>query len=226
MRKLVAYGSAAIFFALAGCGGGSSNSTPTNPTPTPTPTQTNRAPVISSVTVTPSFGIADLQTFNFAAVASDPDGDSVSYSWDLAGNARSGANPSIIFASPGGVGSGTISVNDGKGGSASSSVTFTVGSMSGAWLITVGPLAGASFQLTQTPSGFVTGSFNLPGIGSGQTDPAQPGQIRSDGNVTMRVKIAPFTDFNMIGAMDTTGRRVTGSLQGSGFTGQPFVLAK
>jgi hypothetical protein len=38
--------------------------------------------------------------------------------------------------------------------------------------------------------------------------------------------VAPFSDFNMTGTMDATGRTVSGSLQGSGFTGQPFTMTK
>jgi hypothetical protein len=42
----------------------------------------------------------------------------------------------------------------------------------------------------------------------------------------MRVKLAPFTDFTMNGTMDSTGRRVNGNLQGSGFTGESFTMTK
>jgi hypothetical protein len=44
----------------------------------------------------------------------------------------------------------------------------------------------------------------------------------------MRLKVTTgsFLDFNLNGTMDTTGRRVTGHLQGSGFTGQPVILDK
>ncbi len=42
----------------------------------------------------------------------------------------------------------------------------------------------------------------------------------------MRIKVAPFTDFTMTGQMDGTGRRVTGTVAGSGFTGQPFTMQK
>jgi hypothetical protein len=72
----------------------------------------------------------------------------------------------------------------------------------------------------------VTGTFSLPGIGNGNTDPAQPGRITGAAVLTMRVKIGAFTDFNMSGTMDSTGRTVSGSLQGSGFTGQPFTMTK
>jgi PKD domain len=218
-----------LVLCMVGCGGGgggSSNTTPTTPT-TPTP-QVNRSPVIASVTVTPSFGVADLVTFNFAAIASDPDGDSLTYAWNLAGNSRSGANASIIFASPGGNGQGTVTVTDGKGGSANSSVNFVVGSMTGRWVMTTAPapLPNSSYQLTQGSTGLVTGSFTLPGIGNGNTDPAQPGQINAAGALTMRVKIGAFTDFTINGTMDSTGTRISGSVTGSGFTGQPIVLTK
>jgi hypothetical protein len=227
MRKMALV---ALSLSLAACGssgGSSGTNTPTPTTPTPTP-QANRAPVITSVTVNPSFGMADFVTFNFAAIASDLDGDSLTYSWNLAGNSRTGANASIIFASPGGNGQATVTVTDGKGGSASSSVNFVVGSMSGRWIMTTGPapLPGSSYQLTQSSSGLVTGTFSLPGIGNGNTDPAQPGQINSAGALTMRIKVAPFTDFTITGTMDSSGTRVSGSVSGSGFTGQPIVLTK
>ncbi|HEX5473570.1 MAG TPA: hypothetical protein VFX12_02820 [Vicinamibacterales bacterium] len=217
----------ALSLLAGGCGssgGGSSSSasTPTSPTPPPG----NHAPVISSATVNPTFGIASLTTFNFQAIASDPDGDSVSYTWNIAGSTANGPSTSGTISGSGGAASASLTVSDGKGGTASSNVTYTVGSMSGAWLVTSGLLRGSSFKLSQTSAGIVTGSFVLPGLGSGNTDPAQPGQMTANGQLNMRVKIAPFTDFNMHGTMDTTGRVVAGSLQGSGFSGESFTMAK
>lgn len=224
MRSLRFLSAACVLIVAAGCGsGGSSNTPPT--TPTPTPTATNRAPTISSMNITP-FGIAGLSTFTFTASASDPDGDSVTYTWDLAGNAASGSSGTFVFSPPGGTGTARLTVSDGKGGTATDTRTFIVGAMSGTWTVTSGPLVGASFNLTQTSAGVVTGSFSLPGIGNGNTDPAQPGRIDVNGNVTMRVKVGAFTDFTMNGTMTQTGRTVSGSLQGSGFTGQSFTMTK
>lgn len=225
MRRMCIVLSLGCLIGCGGGGGGSSTTTPNTPTPTP---QANRSPVITSVTVTPSFGVADLGAFNFAAIASDPDGDPLTYAWNLAGNTRSGTNVSITFASPGGNGQATVTVTDGRGGTANSSVTFVVGSMSGRWVMTTAPapLPGSSYQLSQSASGLVTGSFSLPGIGNGNTDPAQPGQIRADGTMTMRVKIGAFTDFTLNGTMDSSGTRISGSVTGSGFSGQPIVLTK
>jgi len=166
-----------------------------------------------------------LTQFSFNASASDPDGDAVSYTWDVAGNPFSGTNGTVMFVN-GFNGTARVTVVDGKGGTATDTRSFVVGTMSGSWLVTSGPLVGASFNLTQSSTGLVTGSFNLPGIGNGNTDPAQPGRITSAAGLTMRVKVAPFTDFNMNGTLDVTGRLVSGSLQGSGFSGQPFTMQK
>jgi hypothetical protein len=210
---------------LIACGGAKSPSTPTSPgTPTP-PAQQNRAPVINSMNVAPTFGIASLTQFAFNASASDPDGDAITYSWDMAGNSFAGSSGTITF-SGGGNGAARLTVADTKGATATDTRSFTVGTMTGSWVVTVGPLVGSSFNLTQSPTGLVTGTFLLPGIGSGNTDPAQPGRITAAAQLTMRVKIAPFTDFNMNGTMDSTGRVVSGSLQGSGFSGQPFTMVK
>jgi hypothetical protein len=181
--------------------------------------------VINSLNFAPQFGVMGVTQFAFNAAASDPDGDPLNYSWDVAGNPFSGTNGTITFVA-GGTGTARLTVTDGRGASAQDTRTFVVGTMSGGWVVTSGPLTGASFNLTQSTTGLVTGSFNLPGIGAGNTDPAQPGSINGGAQLTMRVKIGPFTDFNMTGTMDASGRQVSGSLQGSGFTGQPFTMTK
>jgi hypothetical protein len=224
-RKALVLASALSLF-IAACGGGSTPAAPTTPTTPSSPTTpANRAPAINSLNFSPAFGIAGLTQFSFNASASDPDGDAVGYTWDVAGNAFTGTSGTITFSS-GGNGTARVTVSDSKGATASDSRTFVVGTMSGSWLVTTGPLVGASFTLTQSSTGLVTGSFSLPGIGSGNTDPAQPGRITSAAALTMRVKIGPFTDFNMSGTLDSTGRVVSGTLQGSGFSGQPFSMQK
>ena len=176
------------------------------------------------MSITP-FGIQSLSQFAYNGSASDPDGDSLTYAWDLAGNPFSGTSGAVLVHT-GGSFTATLTVTDGKGGSTSDTRTFVVGSMAGAWTITSGILSGATFTLTQSNTGVVTGTFRLPGIGNGNTDPAQPGRIDVNGNLTMRVKVAPFTDFNMTGVMTQTGRTVSGALQGSGFSGDPFSMSK
>lgn len=214
-------------FAVVACGGGgkgpSSPSTPTSPSAPATPS--NHSPVINSMSFSPAFGIMGLTTFSWDAAASDPDGDNVTYSWDIAGNPHTGASGSVAFTN-GGSGTARLTVTDGRGATATDTRSFVVGDMTGAWVVTSGILSGASFQLAQSPFGTVSGSFSLPGLGSGNTDPAQPGHITAGAALTVRVKLAPFTDFTMNGTMDSTGRRVNGNLHGSGFTGESFTLTK
>jgi hypothetical protein len=194
----------------------------------PTTPAANQSPSVTSVTVNPAFGIAGLQTFNFSAVASDPDGDGLSYTWNLGGQTFTGATQQLVpNAGVSGPGTAMVTVTDGRGGTASGSVGFVVGNMTGTWQATTGPLAGAILNLTQTSSGIVEGTWSHP-IGSGETDPDQPGSINAAGQVTMRLKVTTgsFLDFNINGSMAATGATVTGTLDGSGFTGDPIVLEK
>ena len=200
-------------------------STPTAPPPT---TQQNRSPSITQVSVNPTFGIAGLQVFSLTAVASDPDNDPLTYSWNVGGTPFSGPTPQFTVPNPGGNFSGTVTVTDGRAGSPTGTVDFIAGSMSGTWRVTTGSLLNMTLLLNQSASGIVTGTWNHPGVGSGNLDPFQPGQINAAGQLTMRLKVqtGSFLDFNMNGSMATTGRQVTGTITGSGFSGQPFVMQK
>jgi hypothetical protein len=215
----------------AACGGGGSTSTPTTPTTTTTTTTaTNRAPVINSINITPSFGISQLSSFTYNASASDADGDSLSYTWDLAGNPATGSTGSITF-SGGGTGLMRVTVTDSKGATATDTRAIVVGTMTGNWSFFVPGQGTLLLALTQNNT-FVTGSFVVApgGFGkvstgvSGRTDPAQPGSINGNGTVVIRLKVGQFTDFTMTGTMDSTGQRITGSISGSGFSGQPFTM--
>jgi hypothetical protein len=226
MRRLIT-----VFAVLcAACSGGSSNNggTPTTPTPPP---QANRPPTISSMTITPTFGVSELTPFNYTASASDQDGDTLTYTWDFAGNPRTGSNGSITF-----VGSGTgevrLTVSDGKGGSATETRSITVGSMTGNWVFTVPGQGSINLSLTQTgtvvngtlvvaPGGF----GNVAAGTTGRTEPGQ-GSIDGNGNVRIRIEIGVFLDPTLTGVMDTSGRRITGTVTGSGFSGQAFTMTK
>ena len=208
---------------LAACGGSDSvPGTPTGPTP-PAPPQ-NRAPVITSISVTPPFGIAQLTSFGYSAAASDPDGDSITYAWDLAGNPASGPAGSITFTT-GGSGTFRLTVTDSRGATVVDSRSVTVGGMAGRWTGSIPGYTNFLFDLTQT-STVVTGTFTELFFGTGRIDPAQPGRIDADGRVEMRFKLAVFSDFTFRGQMDSSGRRITGGVFGSGFNGESFVMNK
>ena len=209
--------------AVVSCGGGSSNATPTAPTTPTTPTQQNRAPVINSMSVSPQFGIQQLTLFTFSANASDPDGDPLTYAWNIGGASASGSSTTGTFSS-GGTGTATVTVSDGRGGTVTDSRTFVVGSASGNWSGSGQGLGSFSMRLTQS-AGIITGTYQ-DAIGAGHIDPAQPGTINSSGRIEMRVKQGPFTDWTFRGTMSQTGREINGQIFGSGFTGQAFVMRK
>lgn len=224
---------AAALVIMSACGGGGGGTPAPTPTPTPPPApQPNRNPVINSVSVNPTFGIATFTTYTFASSASDPDGDSLTYTWDLAGNPRTGASQTIVFSN-GGDFSGTLTVSDGKGGSASQSVTFTSASTTGSWTGNVPFSTGArvmNLNMTQsTSSGATTANWTVPSLSTtGILDPAAPNGIDANGRVTLRFKITngPFLDFTFTGQMQTSGRSIAGSVSGSGFGGQPMTLTR
>lgn len=222
---------ALVLCSACGGGGGSTPSTSTTPT-TPTP-QPNRAPTITSISVTPTFGIATFTSYTFASSATDPDGDSLTYSWDLAGNPRTGASHTMVFSN-GGNGVGTLTVTDGRGGSISQSVNFVSATGTGTWTGDI-PLGEGPRPLNATftqssSSGAMTGTWNVPSRGTvGTLDPAAQNGIDANGRVVLRFKITQggsFNDFTFTGQMAQSGRSIAGSVNGSGFGGQPMTLNK
>ena len=170
----------------------------------------------------PGFGIAQLTQFNFNASASDPDGDVVSYAWDVAGNSFSGTNGSITFSS-GGNGTARVTVTDSKGASATDTRSFVVGSGTGRWSGSWDVWVFTS-NLTQN-GGILVGDY-ADQLGAGRLDPAVANTIDANGNVRLRYKQAVFSDFTFTGTMDSTGRRITGVVNGSGYTNTPFTMTK
>jgi hypothetical protein len=219
-----------LFASVAGCGGGSSPAPTPITTPTPTPTPSNRNPTISQLTVTPTHGIAFLTQFSAQASASDPDGDTVTYEWDL-GDGTTATGSSVSNKTYGGNG-GTLTVkltaSDGKGGTVSESRAITVITMSGTWRLTFQNFSPLELKLTQS-GGTVTGTFtqledgpSTPKGTIGQTDPAEPGKIDAAGKFEIRFKVGRFLDFYLRGTLDPSGTSFIGNAFNSGFNGMPF----
>jgi len=220
MNRRTLGASAVWALVMGGCSGGGS-STPTSPsTPTPTP-QANRNPQITATSTT-AFGSQQLSTFSFSGSASDADGDSLTFAWDIAGNPVSGTSGSMSFT---GVGNGTarLTVTDGKGGTATDTRTFIVGSATGRWAGTWDRWQMVS-NLLQSSS-LITGDYSDQ-LGPGRLDPAVANTIDANGNVRLRYKSSVFSDFIFTGTLDSTGRKITGVVNGSGYNNFPFTITK
>lgn len=89
--------------------------TPGNSTPVPT------------VKATPTTGAAPLKVAFSSAGTTDPDGDALAYSWDFGdGGSSTAANPEHTYTQPGSF-TATLTVDDGRGKTASKSLTITPG---------------------------------------------------------------------------------------------------
>ena len=158
---------------MAACGGGSGGgSQPVAPEP-----PANRSPV-ASAGAAQSVAAGTAVTLD-ASASSDPDGDVLSYAWNLAGPAGSTATlvtpttarPSFTPDLPGTY-VATVTVADGRGASASATVSITVTAPYVAPAISLGgqaePLSGTvKLSLTGTVTGAVEWYADLRLLGSG-----------------------------------------------------------
>jgi hypothetical protein len=230
MRRLIALLSCAAI--ISACSGSKSTPTsptqPTTPTTPTTPTPTNHNPTIS-LTANPTWAIDSLTTVTVTPTVSDPDGDTVTILWDPGDGSAPKTAPAGASVTLHPTGSGTIhlkaTANDGKGGTATATIDIPLGSMTGTWRGSIPGYTNLIFNLTQAQN-VVSGTFTEQYFGTGKTDPAAPGHIQADGSVEMRFKLAVFSDFTFRGVMDSSGRRITGGVYGSGFNGEAFVMTK
>lgn len=230
---------------LAGCGGSPQPTTPTAPTTTLPPAPANRNPAISRLNVSPTFGIAYLTPFTISALASDPDGDALTYSWAFIDSFRgqvltaTGPDVRLVFSVPWPLGSviARLTVTDGRGGSAiQDSVAFVVGSMSTDWEVKSPAFPGIIMfylSLRQDSTGVVAGEItNAAGDILGRTDPAAPGRIDAQGQLTrLRLKFDNGADLTISGQMQPNGFEVLGNFtnttatfRGIPLNGLPVIL--
>jgi hypothetical protein len=87
----------------------------------------NRPPLIESLSASPSV-IGQAETTVIECVASDPDGDALSYQWSAERGRISGQGPSVTWTSPDACADYivTVTVTDSRGAITSQSVTITV----------------------------------------------------------------------------------------------------
>jgi len=180
-------------------------------TPPPMPTG-NQPPVISSL-------LADNQQLYpsgktaISCIADDADGDSVDFKWACTGGSFSGAGQGVIWQAPPnyGVYTITVTVEDGKGGSAQASLPITVGANQS-------PVIS---ELVANPSGVLYGgSTTLTCIA---TDPdgdvvryswsASEGSITGVGNEVTWIAPSKGGDYNItVVISDGKGGETTGNV--------------
>lgn len=87
----------------------------------------NKIPIIQSVQVNPS-SIAANGVVSVTVLAIDPDGDVLTYSYIVTGGAINGTGPNVSWTAPSAAGahSITVTVSDGKGGTATMNGSLTV----------------------------------------------------------------------------------------------------
>lgn len=211
----------ALTATAAACGGGSGSSSGTGGSPTTPTTPTNRAPVITAVSVSPAFGVSGVTNFNLSATANDPDGDALSYNWNFGSATASGPTIGTRISGDGAV-AVRLTVQDAKGAQATDSRNVTIGNMTGRWNFIYNGGCSAAVPpvlvLTQN-STIVTGTIESPGPwcgvpagAGGKLDPAAPASIDGNGKFSgARLKIEGFLDAFLDGQMDGSGRTITGS---------------
>lgn len=199
----------------------------------PTPPAVNQSPVITAVTVTPTFGVAPMAPLTIVATASDPDGDVLTYAWSLAnGNTTvgtySGKEVHPVFSAPLVSVVAHVTVTDGKGGTASAdSAKFVVGSLNGggAWeaqSLAAFPQTSLFYlRLLQDASGNLTGqTITSNEAVTGTIVPG--GTIDASGKVTnLRLMLNAGLDVTINGQMQLDGVRIVGTFSGPGvFSGK------
>jgi len=104
----------------------------------------NHAPVISNINA-PSSVETD-QTTTITCIASDPDGDPLTYYWTKTGGIIIGSGSTITWRAPSTAGNYTVSctVSDGKGEEDSESVNISVGDVNHSPVITSTPVTSAT----------------------------------------------------------------------------------
>jgi hypothetical protein len=113
----------AIISALSGCG----SQADTQPVQAPPPKPVNKAPIITALQAD-SQVVQPLGKSNLTCVASDPDGDVISYRWTASSGTIDGSEAAITWTAPNKPGSYTITVvaSDGKDGAATRDAVVTV----------------------------------------------------------------------------------------------------
>jgi hypothetical protein len=168
MKSLGLFGAAVLpVVALVGCSGGGSGGGSGAPPPAPAPATDNQAPTAAfdaAVSV-----VAGVPLALDAAGSSDPDGDTLTYSWKFGdGTYGGGVQLAHVYTAPGDY-SVTLTVDDGHGGSAQSmrAVNVQAGSAPGVGVQTRVLVVDGSGPLSGVTVGIVDGGASATTVADG-----------------------------------------------------------
>ena len=181
----------------------------------------NGNPVIANATIAPNFGIDSLTLFSFAATASIPDGDPMTYTWRFANGTvfHDGQAVSTQLVGTTCDGSSNLTVTDSRGGVATTSTNrFVLASMTNDWILRSPSFPGAyflsAFSLNQDRFGAITGSVS----GGGRPIGGAPSRIENSGRVEIRFKLGNDVDVTVVGQMQQSGDEIVGTFTQSNAT--------
>lgn len=182
----------------------------------------NSAPTVSSVSAAPTTAIQAATNVSFSAQGSDSDGDSLTYTWDFGdGGSGSGSTVSHVYNASG-VFTVSVSVSDGKK-SASGSTSVTVRSLSGTWRGTLDNFFPTTVVLTQNAA-VLTGTYSDTIVGSGTLSAGSVSTAAP--RVRFTVTVPGFTPFAFTGDVSADGNSISGTVNGSGFVNDPWVMSR
>ena len=147
-----------LLFALLGsCSNGDSSDDP--------PAPFNRPPVIASLQANP-MSVLPGQSSSLSVAATDPDGDSLTYSWAATAGTLTGAGSAVSWQAPGVPGTCTVSVTVSDGASSDlASVDLAVVTPD-AWLAGTYTIAGFEHDIAGSIHMAVTGTLAFDGSGA------------------------------------------------------------
>jgi hypothetical protein len=127
-RRGLAAGAVLGALVLAACAKGSSSGSPSQPT------RGNSPPTGATITVSPAGqAITAVTSVTFAGTGTDPDGDPLTFSWNLGdGTTVTGQTVTRVYPRDGTF-NVSLTVSDGRGGSALASAAVTARSLAGIW---------------------------------------------------------------------------------------------
>ena len=163
------------------------------------PSGANHNPVIGSISVTP-IALSVGGTAVVSVSASDPDGDTLGYSYSATGGIIAGSSSTASYSAPSVAGTYTIQVaiTDGKGGSATGSVSVTVAPSSGGSGGTSGPVYEIEPNNDFSTAQLINANIDYIGGYSGPGDYSDYFKITATGSL-MTVSLAHLTQ-NMNGS--------------------------